>query len=243
MVIDELADAIAEPVRVGAHPLRVSASMGIALYPETVDIDADQLIRRASQAMYGAKARGGKRYVIFGHEGLASGADDAIFFESVARAIQHDEPELHFQPIVHLVSGDLNSVEALVRWRHPQRGLLQPGEFLPRLEGHPLAAALDGWVLDEALRQHGRWLAEGHDVAISVNIGSDQLRQPDFVERLKGKLDDNPGLKPGRLKFEVLETTALDDIARVARTIVECGKLGVPFALDDIGTGYSSLCT
>ncbi|WP_051933156.1 bifunctional diguanylate cyclase/phosphodiesterase [Massilia sp. BSC265] len=240
-LVRRLLDAVAEPLLVGPHRFRLTGSMGIALYPDGGDIDADQLIRRADQAMYSAKAQGKNRYVIFGHEALSCLPDEVVFFESVAHAIQHGEFELYYQPIVHLRTGELNSVEALIRWRHPRRGLLVPGEFLPRLEGHPLSASIDAWVLDEALRQHGRWLAEGIDVAISVNIGSEQLQQPGFVERLKALLEDTPSFKPGRLKFEVLETTALDDLARVSRTIEECGKLGVPFALDDFGTGYSSL--
>ncbi len=239
-MVARLLEAVATPVVVERRVLKVTGSIGVAVYPQAVDIDADQLMRQADQAMYRAKTLGKNRYALFG-EDLLPIAEVSGPRAEIARAISKGEFVLHYQPIVHLQTGELNSVEALIRWQHPERGLLPPAEFLPLVEGHPVAASLDNWVLDEAFRQHQVWLADGLDVAISVNISSPKLQEHDFVERLRAKLQANPRVAPGRIKLEVLETSALDDIGHVSHTIAECVALGVPFALDDFGTGYSSL--
>ncbi|WP_342119506.1 EAL domain-containing protein [Pseudoduganella sp. OTU4001] len=240
-MVVRLLEAVAAPVVVERKTLRVTGSIGVAVYPQAVDIDADQLMRQADQAMYRAKTLGKNRYALFGEDLQPSEAQLSGPLAEISLAISRREFVLHYQPIVHLQTGELNSVEALIRWQHPERGLLPPAEFLPLIEGHPMAASLDNWVLDEALRQHQCWLDEGLDVAISVNMSSPKLQEHDFVERLRAKLQANPRVGMGRIKLEVLETSALEDIGHVSRTITECAALGVPFALDDFGTGYSSL--
>jgi diguanylate cyclase (GGDEF)-like protein/PAS domain S-box-containing protein len=240
-MVARLLEAVATPVVVERRTLKITGSIGVAVYPQAVEIDADQLMRQADQAMYRAKTLGKNRYALFGEDMPLAGAALEGPCTDIARAISNGEFVLHYQPIVHLQTGELNSVEALIRWQHPERGLLPPAEFLPLVEGHPVAASLDNWVLDEALRQHQAWLAESLDVAISVNMSSPKLQERDFVERLRAKLQANPLVAPGRIKLEVLETSALDDIGHVSHTITECAALGVPFALDDFGTGYSSL--
>lgn len=239
-MVVRLLEAVAAPVVVERKVLRVTGSIGVAIYPQSVEIDADQLMRQADQAMYRAKTLGKNRYAVFGDEPPA-GAQVSGPLAEIAGAISNREFVLHYQPIVNMQSGELNSMEALIRWRHPVRGLLPPAEFLPLIEGHPIAASLDNWVLDEALRQHQSWLADGLDVAVSVNVSSTKLQERDFVERLRAKLHANPKVAVGRIKLEVLETSALNDIGHVSQTITECAALGVPFALDDFGTGYSSL--
>ena len=240
-MVARLLEAVATPVEVGRRVLKVTGSVGVAVYPQSVEIDADQLMRQADQAMYRAKTLGKNRYALFGEDVPPIGLEANGPRAAIAGAIARGEFELHYQPIVHLQTGELNSVEALIRWQHPERGLLPPADFLPLVEGHPIAASLDNWVLDEALRQHQAWLAQGLDVAISVNMSSPKLQERDFVERLRAKLQANPRVAAGRIKLEVLETSALDDIGHVSHTIAECAALGVPFALDDFGTGYSSL--
>jgi diguanylate cyclase (GGDEF)-like protein/PAS domain S-box-containing protein len=240
-MVARLLEAVAAPVVADGKVLKVTGSIGVAMYPQSVEIDADQLMRQADQAMYRAKTLGKNRCALFGEDLPPAGALLNGPRADIARAISNGEFVLHYQPIVHLQTGELNSVEALIRWQHPERGLLPPAEFLPLIEGHPVAASLDNWVLDEALRQHQAWLAQGLDVAISVNMSSTKLQERDFVERLRAKLHANPLVAPGRIKLEVLETSALEDIGHVSHTIAECAALGVPFALDDFGTGYSSL--
>lgn len=131
--------------------------------------------------------------------------------------------------------------EALIRWQHPDKGLLAPGMFLPVIEDEPLAVDVGEWVIDAALRQMGQWQAIGLDVPVSVNVGARQLQQGNFVERLQAILAKHPQVHSGSLELEVLETSALEDVALVSKVIEDCAKIGVKFALDDFGTGYSSL--
>jgi EAL domain-containing protein (putative c-di-GMP-specific phosphodiesterase class I) len=129
----------------------------------------------------------------------------------------------------------------LIRWQHPDKGLLAPAVFLPVIEDHPLAIDVGEWVIDSALTQMECWRAQGLDVPVSVNVGARQLQQANFVERLIALLAAHPQVSPASLELEVLETSALQDLARVSRVIEACREIGVRFALDDFGTGYSSL--
>lgn len=240
-MLARLLHAISEPVSVGGAVLRVSASAGLAFHRQSEDIGADLLIRQAHQAMYDAKMAGKNRFHVFDSLGYREMVERAEEIEVLERALAQHEFALHYQPIVHLGNGELNSVEALVRWNHPARGCLPPAAFLPALEGHPLMLALENWVLEEALRQHVRWLDAGLDIAISVNMSGAQLRRKDFVAHLRGLLAAHPRVNPRRIKLEVLESSALDDIAHVSGLVSQCAEIGVGFALDDFGTGYSSL--
>jgi EAL domain-containing protein (putative c-di-GMP-specific phosphodiesterase class I) len=148
---------------------------------------------------------------------------------------------LYFQPKVDMVAGRVLGAEALIRWQHPQRGLLAPATFLPVIEDHPLAVELGEWVIAAALRQQEAWLQQGLAMPVSVNIGARQLLQADFVARLRQLLDQHPAADPAGLELEVLETSALNDMVHVVQLMNECKTLGVAFALDDFGTGYSSL--
>jgi EAL domain-containing protein (putative c-di-GMP-specific phosphodiesterase class I) len=151
------------------------------------------------------------------------------------------EFELHFQPRVNMCTGAILGAEALVRWRHPDRGLLGPGQFLPMIDGTPLVVELGEWVITRALAEMEKWQKEGVDLPVSINVDAMQLQQTRFVERLIELLSAYPGIPPSRLELEVLESRALDDVAQVSEVIRACGKLGISFALDDFGTGYSSL--
>jgi EAL domain-containing protein (putative c-di-GMP-specific phosphodiesterase class I) len=148
---------------------------------------------------------------------------------------------LHYQPKVNMRSGKLIGVEALIRWQHPERGLMPPLSFLPAIEEHPLSIAVGEWVMEAALQQHERWRGLGLHIPVSVNVGAMQLQQPDFVARLQTILQRHPQLQAGDLQFEILETSALQDMQQVIAVIVACQALGIDFALDDFGTGYSSL--
>jgi EAL domain-containing protein (putative c-di-GMP-specific phosphodiesterase class I) len=157
------------------------------------------------------------------------------------QALEHDELKLYYQPKADLYSGEICGAEALIRWQHPTRGLLAPSVFLPVIEDHPLSADIGAWVIETALAQMAQWHAQGLDMPVSVNVGARLLQGQGFVTRLSQVLKRYPGVQPSWLEFEVLETSALEDIAEVHRIMHASQELGVHFALDDFGTGYSSL--
>jgi EAL domain-containing protein (putative c-di-GMP-specific phosphodiesterase class I) len=161
--------------------------------------------------------------------------------ERIRVALVREEFVLHYQPKVNMRSGQIIGVEALIRWQHPEDGLLAPAAFLPEIENHPLAVAVGEWVIDTALNQIASLSASGLELPVSVNVGARQLQQLDFVERLRSILKRHPQVNPASLELEVVETSALADLNQVAQVIENCHHLGVKFALDDFGTGYSSL--
>jgi diguanylate cyclase (GGDEF)-like protein/PAS domain S-box-containing protein len=240
-VIERLLAAVAEPVEVGPLTLQVSASIGVTFFPQPEEVDADQLLRQADQAMYQAKLQGRNRFALFD-----STVDRSIrgHHEEVGRirkGLAAREFVLYYQPKVNLRAGTVVGAEALIRWRHPQRGLLLPGSFLPVIEDHPLAVEVGEWVIETALRQMEIWGAQGLDLPVSVNMGARQLQQADFVERLEALLKAHPSVSPASLELEILETSALQDVAQTSKVLKRCIDLGVNFSLDDFGAGYSSL--
>jgi EAL domain-containing protein (putative c-di-GMP-specific phosphodiesterase class I) len=156
-------------------------------------------------------------------------------------ALSDREFVLHYQPKVNMRTGKVVGAEALIRWQHPDKGLLAPSTFLPVIEVHALAVKVGEWVIDTALTQIEVWHTSGLDLPVSVNIGALQLQQVDFVQRLQAILALHPQVDPSSLELEVLETSALGDIEQVSQVIEDCAQIGVKFALDDFGTGYSSL--
>ncbi|MGB7646051.1 MAG: EAL domain-containing protein [Pseudomonas fluorescens] len=233
--------AAAHPIQVGDLSLQISASLGVTFYPQDQDIDADQLLRQADQAMYQAKVAGKNRYHLFDSEQDRFLRGQYESREHIRLALEHHEFVLYYQPKVNMRTGKVMGAEALIRWQHPEKGLLPPALFLPVIEDDALAVTLGEWVIDTALTQIERWHAAGLEMPVSVNIGARQLQQRDFVERLCAILAAHPRVNPDRLELEVLESNAVEDIAQVSRVIEACAQFGVMFALDDFGTGYSSL--
>jgi len=236
-----LLSAASQPVEVGELQLRVSASIGVSYYPQSDEIDADQLLRQADQAMYQAKQSGKNRYHVFDAEQDRSVRGHHEHLLRLQHALVQDEFELYYQPKVNMRSGKVIGAEALIRWQHPDRGLLSPAEFLTVAEGHPMAIELGEWVLNTALAQLAHWHGLGFDLPVSVNIGARQLQQPDFIERLRLIMGHHPEVKPEYLELEVLESSALEDLNQVSGVMEACREMGIKFALDDFGTGYSSL--
>ena len=240
-MIMRLLAAAAQPVRIDDLELTVSASVGVTFYPQADEVDADQLLRQADQAMYQAKLAGKNRFHFFDAEKDRSARGMHESLEHIRRALETEQLVLHYQPKVNMQSGLPIGVEALVRWQHPQRGLLSPGVFLPVIESHPLAIRLGEWVIETALSQIEAWQAIGLSLPISVNVGARQLLQPSFAARLKELIARHPTVSPTLLEIEILETSALEDLLQVSRVVEECQDFGVRFSLDDFGTGYSSL--
>jgi diguanylate cyclase (GGDEF)-like protein/PAS domain S-box-containing protein len=240
-LLERLLVAAALPISVGSLSLQVSASLGVTFYPQAQDIDADQLLRQADQAMYQAKVAGKNRYCVFDAAHDSSIRDNHESLERIRLALEKSEFVLYYQPKVNMHSGQVIGAEALIRWQHPEKGLLAPAAFLPLIENHPLAIDVGEWVIDTALHQMEVWRTAGLDLPVSVNIGARQLQQGDFVVRLKAILARHPQVHPGCIELEVLETSALSDMDQVSQVIEDCAAMGVKFSLDDFGTGYSSL--
>ena len=240
-LIQRLLEVATAPIEINGISLRVSASIGVSVYPQAEETDAEQLLRQADQAMYSAKLAGKNRYHLFDAEHDRSLRVRNESLESIHRALSNNEFVLHYQPKVNLRTGQIVGAEALIRWLHPQRGLLAPGLFLPEIQAHDIGIELGEWVLDAALSQIEQWHSQAIELPVSINLTGHHLQQAHFTESLKAALRRHPQVKPGQLELEVLETSALEDMSLVANIIQECAGFGVTFALDDFGTGYSSL--
>lgn len=241
VLLNRLLTAVTEPVYIQNLVLQVSTSMGVTFYPQKEDIDADQLLRQADQAMYQAKLSGKNRYHYFDSEQDNSIRGHHQSVEQIRQAIVNQEFLLYYQPKVNMSTGKVIGAEALIRWQHPEQGLLPPAQFLPAIAEHPVAVELGNWVLKTAISQLETWLTGGSDIAVSVNIEAYHLQHPDFIKHLQSLLTAHPDVRPSNLELEILESSALKDINHVSQIMKNCQKIGVSFALDDFGTGYSSL--
>lgn len=239
-VLQRMLAAASDTVTVGDLSLKVSASIGVTLYPQD-RADAEQLIRHADQAMYVAKQEGKNRFHFFDVALESAQRDHSESLDRIQQALRQDEFVLMYQPKVNMLTSQVFGAEALIRWQHPERGLLSPEVFLPTIENHALSVRLGEWVIAAALSQRAEWARAGLDIVVSVNIAAYHLLDEGFVDSVRRLLSAHPKLAPGRLTFEILETSALDDLERVSQVIRDCQAMGIAFALDDFGTGYSSL--
>ena len=238
-VAQRLIDAFAPPLRFGADELPVTASIGVAATSEASS-PPRELIRRADVAMYRAKARGGGCWVRF-DEQMAGEVDARLEVESELRlALAHDELRVHYQPIVRIGDGTIVGCEALVRWQHPVHGLVGPEDFIDLAEENGLILPIGAWVLDEASRQAAQWRREGIDLGIFVNVSPRQLSQPDFADLVRGTLVRR-GLHAPSLCIEITETAVLRRVERLAAPLQRLKRLGVRIAMDNFGSGFSSL--
>jgi diguanylate cyclase (GGDEF)-like protein/PAS domain S-box-containing protein len=241
-VAQDLLRALDTPLDVRGREVFAPASIGIAV-GAAKRATVGELLRAADVALYQAKRAGGATAVVYEAHMTVQ---PPVWFELEAdlrRAIERDELRLHFQPLVEARSGRLVAVEALVRWQHPTRGLVSPGDFIPLAEETGLIVPIGDWVLDAACRQMAAWLArEGtrHIDAVHVNLSARQLRLPRFVADVERRLGET-GLPAQRLRLEVTEQVLVDDVRSGAGALAALRKLGVRLAIDDFGTGASSL--
>lgn len=233
------------PFDLGQDSAFVSFSAGIVLFPnkDTGDAaeDADTLLRQADNTLFRAKHELKGSWMFLDAEEKKANRFRQLLLSEIRKALECGQFRLFFQPKVNLRSGEVKGVEALIRWQHPEKGLLSPAAFLPAIENHSLMIELGEWVLLEALAQMKAWDSQGIYLNISVNIAAIQLLAPGFPEQLQGILARFPDQNPGRLDLEILETATLGELERAVGIIVDCKRLGVTFSLDDFGTGYSSL--
>lgn len=239
-ILSRLLIAAAEPLSLHHIELQVSASIGVTIYPQD-GVDAEQLLRHADQAMYLSKQTGKNCFHLFDVAQDAAIKVQRDDLTQMQRALMHQEFVLYYQPKVNMRTGQVFGAEALIRWQHPQKGLLAPASFLPVVENHLFSVELGEWVIATALAQIHVWQKQGINVAVSVNVGAIQLQQADFTQRLDKLLSAYPRSVYSMLELEILESSALDDIDKVSKVIYLCQGLGIRFALDDFGTGYSSL--
>jgi len=245
--VDELEDAlqrvlraVASPYDLAGRPVQVSTSIGVTLFPFD-DGDPDTLLRHADQAMYRAKQDGRNRYRMFDTDYAAAHQARILQRDRLRVAVRQQELVLHYQPQVSLHGKGISGVEALLRWQHPEKGLMAPGQFLPDVEHDDLICEIGIWVLREALTQQRTWKEQGNAIAVSVNIATRQFLDPRFLPMLEALLAEFPDRIPGGVELEILESAAIEDTSRMIQVIEQCHMLGVKFALDDFGTGYSSL--
>ncbi|KAA0874148.1 bacteriohemerythrin [Nitrincola tapanii] len=239
--LEQLLDHLREPYELQGQPHLSQVSAGISFYPQTLEVSADTLIRQADQAMYLAKVQGKNTYAFFDSEHEASRRSWHQRRAEIEVAIAENQFVLYYQPKVNMRTGELLSLEALIRWQHPEKGLLPPGAFLPDIENDSISLALGEWVIAQALNEIASWQTQGVAIKVSVNIGSLQFQSRDFPERLQSLLAACPGVAAEALELEILESSALEDWQLASATMHACLALGVSLSLDDFGTGYSSL--
>jgi diguanylate cyclase (GGDEF)-like protein len=239
MIAERLLEALKQPFELqGAdNRLTVTASVGIAAGDR---VSAEELLRDADIAMYRAKWDGKNRYVLF-ESGMQDAIQSRMELEIDLRdAFDNDEFFLVYQPTFDLRDMTPTGMEALIRWRSPMRGIVQPDDFIPLLEETGLIVEVGAWVLREACRQGAAWHESGYRVGIAVNVAARQLDTDEFVTEVRDALAQS-GLDPGALTIEITETTLMDNADETARRLVAIKELGVRIAIDDFGTGYSSL--
>ncbi|WP_417530864.1 EAL domain-containing protein [Marinobacter lipolyticus] len=239
-VFQRILSTVGAPLTLGDESVTLTGSLGITRYPDD-NSDAEGLIRHADQAMYSAKEKGRNQFHFFDpclDEHRRKRRNQLM---DITRALENEEFELYFQPQIHLPDGAITGFEALIRWNHPELGLLAPGSFLPAVENSHLEVPMGQWVVKEAIHQLNRWREAGTPLAISINISAQHLMDRSFTDFIETYLRLHPDLDPGLITLEVLESTALEDTQRAGNVLSRCRCLGLKVALDDFGTGFSSL--
>jgi len=222
------------------HQLFISASVGISLYPNDA-LNAEQLLRNADSALFKAKSAGREGYALYTEELTAHAQYRIEVASDLRRALEQQELRVYFQPVHDLTTSRMVGVEALVRWQHPQRGLVAPGEFIPIAERTGLIAEIDAWVLEQACWQMCQWQAAGVDLSfVAVNISSRLFARPELYQLVSTVLADT-GLNPTLLELEVTESAVMDNSEVALEQMHRLRELGLRLAIDDFGTGFSSL--
>lgn len=239
-ILSRLLHRVSQPYRIDGNELSLSASIGYTLAPDDSG-DPDTLLRHADQAMYQSKQRGRNQFTLFDRARDERVRNRNQTIARISRALENNEFRLLFQPKVDIRIGKVVGLEALIRWQHPDRGLIGPAEFLLPLGNHPILIPIGEWVIRTVLQQARAWMKENLKLPISINIAACHLLHPDFVARLGEELASHQEAAHGLIELEILETAAIEDIDHVANVLNECLELGVTAALDDFGTGYSSL--
>lgn len=246
--VQALQDLITHPINLGNDTVRVTACIGSVRNTGNTVHQAGVLLRMVDQAMYQAKLGGKSNSAQFDLSQYRVEQSRQDKLNEIRHGLQERQFRLYYQPKIDLLTGRLVGLEALIRWQHPERGLVGPGEFIPHLEGHPLMVELGDWVIGAALAQALRWQSSGLKTVVSVNVASNQLEHPEFVTTLADRLTACPSLnvsqqviEPSLFELEILETGPLLNLEEVAQTFEQLKAVGVTISLDDFGVGHSSL--
>jgi diguanylate cyclase (GGDEF)-like protein len=237
-VAQRIRDTLREPLEVDGHEIALSCSIGIVLFPEHGP--RGKLIANADAAMNAAKRAGGSGHCFFEPYMDASSPEQIDLQRDLRAAIARNELELFFQPKINGKSGQITGVEALLRWRHPARGMISPGVFIPLAERFGIIGALGNWVIEDACRQIRAWLDSGMRLRVAINLSVHQLRQNDLDKRVKDALARHR-VDPHLVTFEITESVAMEDTESSMRAFERLSAIGVQLSIDDFGTGYSSL--
>lgn len=241
-LLDRLNLALNIGMPIGRRTHRLSASIGVACFPEDGH-DAETLLRRADLAMYHAKREGGSRYYFFNSAMEDHIRERQLLLDEIPPALAHGQFELHYQPILRMDARQTTGVEALIRWHHPEKGLCSAGQFIPIIErhGHVLVRQLGQWVLESAVGQLRQWQHRRLGLAVHVNVSACYFLDHGFIRDLERVLAAFPDLDPTDLVIELTETALLEDLDKAAAVMEACRAMRVRLALDDFGTGYASL--
>lgn len=240
VIANKLIDTLREPFQLDKQDIFIGVSIGIAMFPEAGDT-IEQLIRNADLAMYQVKSRGKDSYCFFDSSMRVDTGERLTLERDLRRAISDGELRVHYQPQVCIRTHRITGLEALVRWQHPERGLLMPADFLPLASETNLISEISHQVLAFACEEVAQWIAAGRrDLRLAVNLSPVQLEHPLFTERLMSQLRQI-GFPPANLEIEITENVLMNDLEQVSQTLRELARHGVRIAIDDFGTGYSSL--
>jgi diguanylate cyclase len=229
---------IGRPYKINGREVSLTCSVGVAMYPEHGAMST--LIAHAQAAMSAAKAAGGASHAFFEHHMLKGPRDDAQLLRDLRVALERGQLELYYQPKIHAPTGEITGAEALMRWHHPQRGMVSPTVFIPLAERYGLINTLGHWVIDEACRQARAWRDKGLRMRVAINLSMHQLRRADLAQQIGAALQRHQ-INPDLITCEITESSAMEDTDVTTRVLGELDKVGVHISIDDFGTGHSSL--
>ncbi|MFP5350808.1 MAG: putative bifunctional diguanylate cyclase/phosphodiesterase, partial [Gammaproteobacteria bacterium] len=239
-VVEKIVEHFRHPFQIGGVELYVSASIGVTIYPFD-ETDIKGLLRNADVAMYRAKAKGRNTFEFYAAEMTAQVQEQLSLEGALRRALDRNEFMLDYQPVVDLQTGRITGAEALLRWHHPERGIISPAQFIPLAEETGLIVPIGAWVLAAACAQGAAWRAAGYDpLRLSVNISARQFMQPGLIESVSAALMDS-GFDRAWLELEITESLLLQNVDTTLRSLAALHQMGVHLSIDDFGTGYSSL--
>jgi diguanylate cyclase (GGDEF)-like protein len=239
-IANRVIEAVTETAEIDGNEINLTCSVGISLYPDDGE-EADTLLKHAGTALYYAKLHGHNTYQFYDEELHRATLENLKLETDLRHALATESLEIHYQPKVDLATGRVTSVEALVRWRHPEIGMIPPGEFIPLAEGNGLIVPIGYWVLMTACRQIRAWQNAGHEnISVAVNLSALQFRQHDLLEQILQILKET-AIYPHQLELEITESTIMDNIDAAASTMRALHCAGIRISIDDFGTGYSSL--